>query len=368
LILVREAKLMRILCVGDAMIPGAQFAEACAGFGGSDKFVQATDWETSWDRLQNRRLDIEKRGPDAEPVLPEILEAEKSTEVLLVLFAPVSASAMDALPCLRLIGAARAGLENVDVEAATSRGIAVLHLMGRNAHAVSDFVVGMMLSEARNIARAHASIKAGAWRKEFPNSGSIPELVRKTVGIIGFGYIGRLAAKKMSGFETRLLVYDPFVPDDVVRSHGATPASKDELLRQADFVTIHARLTESNKGFIGRQELDLMKPTSILINTARAGLIDEDALFDALSQRRIAGAALDVFWTEPLPEGSRWLGLDNVTLTTHIAGTTSDALRNSPYLLVNDMNKLLLGHCPEFIVNPEVLEAPKMKDWLSSIR
>ena len=359
---------MRILCIGDAMIPGAHFADACGEFSAKDTIVQVADWEMSWDRLQNRRLVIEKQGPDAEPVLPEILRANKSTEVLLALFAPVPAAAMDALPDLRLIGAARAGLENVDVEGATKRGIAVHHVMGRNAHAVSDFVIGTLLSEARNIARAHQAIKAGRWRKEFRNSASIPELARKTVGIIGFGYIGRLVARKLMGFETRLLVYDPYVPDDVISSYGALRTSKkEELLREADFLTIHARLTEDNKGLIGKEELALMKATAILINTARAGLIDEDALYNALSEGTIAGAALDVFWTEPLPQGSRWLDLDNVTLTSHLAGATSDALRNSPYLLVNDMNKLLLGKCPEFIVNPEVLETPKMKDWLSSI-
>ena len=358
---------MRILCIGDAMIPGTQFAKACGEFSVKDKTVEVADWEMNWDRLQNRRLVIEKQGPNAEPVLPEILRADKRTDVLLVLFAPVPGAAMDALPDLRLIGAARAGLENVDVEAATKRGIAVHHLMGRNAHAVSDFVIGMLLSEARNIARAHQSIKAGGWRKEFQNSAIVPELARKTVGIVGFGYIGRLVAKKLAGFEARLLAYDPYAPEDVMSSYGVQPASKEDLLRESDFVTIHARLTEANKGFIGKDALALMKPTAILINTARAGLIDEDALFDALSQARIAGAALDVFWTEPLPQGSRWLELDNVTLTSHIAGTTSDALRNSPYLLVNDIAKLVFAKGPEFIVNPEVLETPKMKDWLSSI-
>jgi D-3-phosphoglycerate dehydrogenase len=358
---------MRILCIGDAMIPGAQFESACREFSASHNTIQVADWETNWDRLQNRRLVIETQGPDAEPVLPEILKADKSAEMLLVLFAPVPAAAMDALPSVRLIGAARAGLENVDVEAATKRGIAVHHLMGRNAHAVSDFVVGMLLSEARNIARAHQAIKAGGWRKEFLNSANVPELGRKTVGIVGFGYIGRLVAKKLAGFETRLLVYDPFVSDTVMRDYGVTPSSVDKILRESDFVTLHARLTPENKGLIGKEALALMKPTAILINTARAGLIDEDALYSALSEKRIAGAALDVFWTEPLPQGSRWLDLDNVTLTSHIAGTTSDALRNSPYLLVNDINKLLTGKGPEFIVNPEVLNTPRMKEWLSSL-
>ena len=130
---------------------------------------------------------------------------------------------------------------------------------------------------------------------------------------------------------------------------------------------MHARLTEDTKGLIGKAEFALMKPTAIFINTARAGLIDEDALYKTLKDQRIAGAALDVFPTEPLPDKSRWLELDNVTLTTHIAGTTADALNNSPFLLVKDIDTLLAGKTPNFLVNPEVLEHPKVKEWLASL-
>jgi D-3-phosphoglycerate dehydrogenase len=271
---------------------------------------------------------------------------------------------MDALPNLRIVGAARAGLENVDVKAATERGIVVEHLMGRNAHAVSDFTIGMILAEARNIARAHHAIRQGVWRKQFVNSDFVPELGRRVLGLVGFGYIGRLIAKKLAGFEMKILVHDPYVSDEVIAAHGARKATLDEILAQSDFVSLHARLTDDNKGLIGERQLALMKPTAVLINTARAGLIQEDALYAALKCNKIAGAALDVFWTEPPPPDSRWLQLDNVTLTTHIAGTTADTLNNSPYLLVADINRLLTGKSPEFVVNPEALKHPKMKAFL----
>lgn len=358
---------MKILCIGDAMIPGEQFRKACSELNVQSKTITVNDWETNWDALQNRRLVIEKQGPDAEPVLPMIQEADKDTEMLLILFAPVSASAMDALPNLRVIGAARAGMENVDVAAATERGIPVHHIMGRNAQAVSDFAIGLLLAEARNIARAHMAIKQGNWRKAFANSDIIPEMHGKTIGLVGFGYIGQLVAKKLAGFDLDILVYDPFVPDDAVISLNARKVAKEELFQQADFISIHARLTEDTKGLIGAPEFALMKPTAIFINTARAGLVDEDALYETLKDGKIAGAALDVFPTEPLPEHSRWLELDNVTLTTHIAGTTADALNNSPFLLVNDINALLTRKSPRFLVNPEVLEHPKVKAWLSSL-
>jgi D-3-phosphoglycerate dehydrogenase len=359
---------MNILCIGDVMIPGEQFARACQELSVANPRVEVADWETNWDRLQNRRLAIEKHGPDAEPVLAEIQRAHQGTEMLFVLFAPVSAAAMDTLPNLRLIGASRAGTENVDVPAATERGIVVHNIMGRNAQAVSDFAVALLLAEARNIARAHHAIKTGQWRKNFVNSDFVPELSGKTVGIIGFGHIGRLVAKKLSGFEVNVLVYDPFVADEVTAQYYAHKVSKEVLFGEADFVTVHARLTEETQGLVGADELNRMKPTAILINTARAGLIDEAALYDALKSRKIAGAALDVFWIEPLAEDSRWLELDNVTLTSHIAGTTADALNNSPYLLTRDVNKLLTGESAEFVVNPEVLDHPRLREWLQSLQ
>lgn len=358
---------MKILCIGDVMIPGIHFENACQELQVKEQEIEVHDWETNWDKLQNRRLVIEKQGPMAEPVIPEIVHANKEAEILLVLFAPVSEDTMDTLPNLRIIGAARAGLENIDVKAATEKGILVHNVKGRNAHAVSDFTVGLLVAESRNIARAHAAIKAHSWRKSFPNADFIPEITGKTLGIVGFGYIGQLVAKKLRGFELNILVYDPYVSEEVVHSYHAQKVSKETLFAESDFVTLHARLTEETKRLVGEAELKLMKPTAILINTARAGLIDEEALYRTLKGQKIAGAALDVFWTEPLPENSRWAVLDNVTLTSHIAGTTTDALMNSPYLLTRDINKLFTGEQPDFLVNPEVLDDPKIQEWLQSL-
>lgn len=359
---------MKVLVLGDAMIPGAGFEKACGELDIVDKEITVDDWEKDPVRLAARRLVIEKQGPAAEPVLPMILDADKNTEVLLVLFAPVSGDAMDVLPNLRLVGAARAGQENLDVAAATKRGVVVHNIMGRNAHAVSDFAIGLLLAEARNIARAHHSLKNGTWQKKYSNSHFTPEITGKTVGLIGFGYIGTLVAQKLSGFKPKLLVYDPFVSDETLRGFGAARASIEDVFKESDFISIHARLTDSTKGLVGEKYLSLMKPTAILINTARAGLIDEDALYDALKKKQIGGAALDVHSSEPLQKDSKWLKLDNVTLTPHIAGTTAEALTNSPYLLVHDINKLLGGKKPQFILNPEVLDDPRVKTWLSGLR
>ena len=360
---------MKAILLGDAMIHGEGFENAWKKHMskyGTD--IVVGEWESNWDKLQYRRLEVEKRGPEIETVDEKILQEGKDAEALMGLFVPVSSKVMDAMPNLRIVGVSRAGLENVNVKEATKRGILVFNVKGRNAHAVSDFAVGMMLAECRNIARAFNAIKNGNWRKTFVNSDVVPELGGRTVGIVGFGFIGRLVAKKLSGFEVNTIVYDPYTSKEDIEACGCKKVELDELMAQSDFVTIHARLTEANKKMIGAHEISLMKPTAYFINTGRAGLVDQDALAGALKEHKIMGAALDVFTTEPIDPKSEYLNLDNVTLTTHIAGTTADALNNSPYLLEEDVAKFLAGEKARFIVNPEVLENEGFKSWLAKVR
>ena len=359
---------MEVLCVGDVMIPGDNIGAAVKELKLNSLNIEIKDWETNWDKLQDRRLIIEKQGPSAESVVPQILNANKNTEMLLVLFCPISKEAIDALPNLKLIGASRAGLENIDVEYATEKGIIVQNIQGRNAQAVSDFTIGLILGEARNIARSYHAVKNGIWRKNFVNSDMIPELQGKTIGLVGFGYIGQLVAQKFNGFKVNILVSDPYVSEEVIRKYHVKKVTTEDLLKSADFVSLHARASKETKNMIGERELSLMKNTAYLINTARAGLIKEDALYQILKDKKIAGAALDVFWQEPIGENSRWLELDNVTLTTHIAGTTKEALTKSPYLLVEDINKLLENKDPKFVVNPEVLKQDEVRKWLEEVR
>ncbi len=351
------------------MIGGEGFKKAWEKYlGNYGAQLVVNDWEKDWGKLQYRRLEVEKRGPEIETVDETILKEGKDAQALMGLFVPVSSKVMDAMPNLRLVGVSRAGLENVNVDEATKRGILVFNVQGRNAHAVSDFAIGMMLAECRNIARAHNAIRSGQWRKTFVNSDSIPELHGKTIGLVGFGHIGRLVAKKLSGFEVDIVVYDPYTPAEAIEALGAKKVELEDLLRNSDFISVHARLTAENKKMIGEKEIALMKPTAYFINTGRAGLIDQDALAAALEQKRIMGAALDVFTTEPIPADSPFMTLDNVTLTTHIAGTTTDALTNSPYLLLEDVAKFLNEGDARFIVNRAVLEDEGFKAWVASVR
>lgn len=361
---------IKVMILGDAMIPHDGFVDAWKKYMGEDfgEDIVYGDFETNWDKLQYRRLEVEKKGPEIEEVDPLIVEKGQDREVLAGLFVPVSSEVIESMPQLRVVGVSRAGLENVNVKKATENGVIVFNVMGRNAHAVSDFAIGMMLAESRNIARAHNSIKNGGWQKTFSNSDSIPELHGKTIGLVGFGYIGSLVAKKLSGFDVDVIVYDPYQSEEQLAQHGVKKVELNELFEKSDFVSIHARLTEENKNMIGKEQLDLMKRTAIFINTGRAGLVDQQALYEILRDKKILGAALDVFANEPIAKDSPFLELDNVTLTTHIAGTTTDALGNSPYLLMEDINRLLKGEEAKFIVNKEVLEDPRVKAWLESLR
>ncbi len=359
---------MTILCIGDAMISSQYFAEAARRLHIKKVSIEVDDWEKDWDKLQKRRLIIEKEGPSAEKVIAQISTANKATEILLVLFCPISKEAIDTLPQLKLIGVARGGLENIDIDYATKKGILIHHIEGRNAQAVSDFTIGLIIAEARNIARSHYALKNGIWRKEYVNSNMIPELKEKIIGLIGFGHVGQLVAKKLSGFEVEILAFDPYLSEEKVHKHRARKVSLEYLLQNSDFISLHARLGEESKNMLGEKELSLMKNTAYLINTARAGLIKEDALFNLLKNKKIAGAALDVFWEEPIPKDSPWLKLDNVTLTSHLAGTTREALTNSPLLLVEDINRLLDNNEPHFVVNPEVLGNKEFLRWLERVR
>ena len=298
--------------------------------------------------LQRDNLLIEQGGPSAVQLPEELTHDLAEFDLLSVQFAPVSASLIDFAAKLRVIAVLRVGVENVAVAAATERGIAVLNTPGRNARAVAEFTVGVIFGEVRNIARSHAALKQGDWRKTFPNSACIPELHGKTVGLVGYGYIGFLVAGFLNAFGCRLLACDPYAKGD---PHPAQLVDLPTLLRESDVITIHARLTEESHHLIGAPELAQVKPTAVLINTARSGLVDETALINALQTGRLRGAALDVFDEEPLPPGHPFLTLDNVTLTPHLAGGTRDAFANSPKLMANHLLRMLAGQGDLPVVN-----------------
>jgi D-3-phosphoglycerate dehydrogenase len=226
---------------------------------------------------------------------------------------------------------------------------------GRNADAVADYTLGMILAETRNIARGDASLKQGLWRADFYKYDlSGPELSGKTLGLVGIGSVGTKVCARAKAFGMRVLAYDPYVPEEKTQSMGAEAVDLGTLLKQSDFVSIHAPLTSETKGLIGSKELSQMKRTAYLINTSRGKLVNENALVEALVEKKIAGAALDVFESEPLDPKSPLLRLSNVTITPHIAGASKDVAHRAAQMLADDVLRILLKQKPLFCANPTV--------------
>ncbi len=251
---------------------------------------------------------------------------------------------------LRAIGSTRGDPTNVDVAAATSKGIPVLRARGRNADGVAELAVALLFGVARHILRADADVRAG----DVFRDGTIPyqrfrawELARRTAGLVGLGAVGRAVRWRLEGLGMTVIAHDPYADD--------ASWELDALLAEADVVSMHAAVTPETLGLMGATEFGRMKEGAIYLNTARAGLHDIDALTDALRSGHLAGAGLDHFEGEMLPVDHPIVALDNVVLTPHIGGATYDTEANHSRLIGEGLAELLAGGRPSNLANPEVL-------------
>jgi phosphoglycerate dehydrogenase-like enzyme len=250
-------------------------------------------------------------------------------------------------PALRVIARVGVGTDSIDLEAATAAGVAVAITPGANEATVADHTVALMLAVQRRICEHDAGVRAGRWERvgdftPWTLSGS-------TVGLIGYGRIGRLVARRLSGFDIDLLTHDP-----VQRDEGSRHCGLDELLESADVVSLHVPLTAATTGLIGTRELSLMRPDSILINTARGGVVDEAALIAALDSGAIRAAGVDVFEEEP-PQAGLAIRSD-VVLSPHNAGISVSSVREMTLRATKSVLKVLAGRAPEDLANPGVLD------------
>jgi phosphoglycerate dehydrogenase-like enzyme len=287
--------------------------------------------------------------------------AEVGADVLIVEADLVHEEVIDASP-LRLIGCCRGDPINIAVDRATARGIPVLFAPARNADAVADLTLAYMLALARNVLTVNTLLKTGQMRFErtadylnvYERYGGF-ELGGVSVGIVGFGAIGRGVAQRLRGFGSRILAYDPHVPEEAFAAYHAEAVSLNDLLRQSDIITIHCPDLPETRGLIGQDQLRLLKPGSYLLNLARAAIVDEDALYAALTDGHLAGAGLDVFRDEPLQADNRFVALPNVLVSPHLGGATRDVVRHQTDLIVEGIEAYLRSERPPHIVNPEVL-------------
>jgi D-3-phosphoglycerate dehydrogenase / 2-oxoglutarate reductase len=277
--------------------------------------------------------------------------ALKGVAATLASIEPYTAAVLDQAPELRVIARLGVGYDAIDVPAATRHGVAVCTTPNTNHIAVADMAVTLILACARRLIPADRTVRAGGWGL----SGLGRDLRATTVGVVGTGLIGREVVKRLWGFSPTLLAHDVVQNQEVVDRYGVSYVPLDELLERSDFVTLHAPLLPETRGLIGREALRRMKPTAYLVNTARGPLVDEAALVEALREGRLAGAALDVFATEPLAADSPLRQLDNVILTPHIAGVTEESVEAMARMAVENAARVLRGEEPLSCLNPEVL-------------
>ncbi|AUV80377.1 hydroxyacid dehydrogenase [Salinigranum rubrum] len=338
----------KVLLCGDPQQPSEYMHESAAFLEDRGVELARMDWrgDLSAERFREVTMEMESRGPASYDTSSIEAELERTgADVLIVHKAPVSASVIESAP-LSVVGCARGGTENVDVATAEERGVTVLHAPGRNKNAVSDYAVSLLLSKVRAIPHHNANLHDGEWAQVFDPARLPRDIEEMTVGIVGFGNIGQEVARRLSGFRADLLAYDPYQDPETFEERGVEPTDLDDLLSRADAVTLHARLTDETAHLLDAESFATMRESAILVNSARGGLVDEDALVDALQRGEIAGAALDVFETEPIGSDHPLVGMDQVILSPHTAGSTRDAVTNGPRIVAEDLAALVDGSEP----------------------
>ena len=251
---------------------------------------------------------------------------------------------------LKVVGRAGVGVDNIDVDEATVRKIVVVNAPTASTVSVAELAIGHMISLLRHLPEADRSVKAGKWEKsKFEGR----ELFGKTLGLLGSGRIGAEVAKRAQAFGMPVIAHDPYLPRGAASAAGIRLVDKDALFRDADVLSIHAALTPETRGLVGAPELAKMRPNAILVNCARGEIVDERALAEALRAKKISGAAIDVFATEP-PSGSPLLEAPNVVFTPHLGASTSEGQSRAGAIVADQVLKVLAGKRPEFVVNPKV--------------
>ncbi|TAJ49369.1 MAG: phosphoglycerate dehydrogenase [Herbiconiux sp.] len=283
-------------------------------------------------------------GTDRAALLAALADADA---VLVRSATKVDAEAIAAAPKLKVVARAGVGLDNVDIKAATAAGVMVVNAPTSNIISAAELTVGHILSLARHIPAAHAALAQGQWKRSAYTG---VELYEKAVGIIGLGRIGALITARLQAFGVNVIAYDPYVTSARAQQLGVTLVSLDELLEQSDFITIHMPKTPETTGMIGDEQLAKMKPTAYVVNVARGGLIDEDALYRALTGGVIAGAGLDVFVSEP-PKDSALLALPNVVVTPHLGASTDEAQEKAGVSVAKSVRLALSGELVPDAVN-----------------
>ena len=287
-----------------------------------------------------------ERGADAEQELIRRI-GRAQIAINIRAHARFSEAVFAACPALKMVCVWGTGTDNIDLNAAGMRGVTVCNTPGVNAYAVAEHALALMLAVARKIPTLDAEMRKGKWPRVLHT-----QLVGKTLGVFGLGAIGARVAALGKGIGMDVLGWSALGDKARITGAGATPASKEEILAKADVISLHVRSSPETRGFIGRKEFGMMKPTAILVNTGRGALVDRDALLAALKERRIMGAGLDVFHQEPLAADDPILSLPNVVCSPHNAGQTPEVIRDGLLRAVENVEHFLRGTPRDVVVAP----------------
>jgi len=342
---------LRVLVVGDRFVLSDLIVDALKREAEDDLEVSTMDLEWPIEPF-GKVAEVDEASGDEK----DLAEAAKDAEVIVTQVAAITESVISAADDLKLIVCTRGGPVNVNVDAASKKGVAVCYAPGRNAPAAAEYAVGLMLAAMRRIPEAHRDLSEGTWRGDFyayEENGI--ELDGSTVGLVGFGAIGSRVAKVMRAFGAEVFVYDPFVDASRVEDVGAKSIELDEVLENSKVVSLHARLTDETLGMIGAEQIHKMPEGSVLVNTARGGLLDYGALCDALESGHLGAAALDVYDEEPPPPGSRLFEVPRLVLSPHIAGATKETAMRAARIAAEEVGRYARGEKLANVANPEAV-------------
>ena len=302
------------------------------------------------DYLKSNGCRVERVPQGKKLTEAELIEKLKHVDALIVGVEEITEPVLHASKNLKIIAKLGAGIDNIDVPAASRRGVMIINAPSGNSDAVAELTMGLMISLARKIPFIDHCVKDGGW----PSPTVGVQLSGKTLGIIGLGDIGKKVARRALAFNMKVIAYDLVRDEDVVQKQDIHYLPLEHLLAESDVVSIHVALNPATRKRIGDKELGLMKPEAFLLNMARGEIIDDAALYKALKEKRIKGAALDVFTHEP-PVGNPLLKLDNVIFSSHLGGYTIEALRENGMTCAIGIVERLHGRQPATLINPEVL-------------
>ncbi len=284
----------------------------------------------------------------------EIVAVAQDADAILLIFAPMTRRVLGALPKLKVIVRYGIGYDTVDVDGATDNGVLLVNIPDFCLEEVSNHAIALLLALGGKLVSINEGMKQGHWAEAQLARATVEAPYEQTLGLVGCGKIGRMTAKKAQCFGFRILGYDPYVDESVAKEHGITLVSLPELLKESDFVSVHALLNKETRHLIGEKEFKQMKPGAYFINTARGAVVDEAALIKALQERWIAGAGLDVFEKEPVDPGNPLLKMDNVVVVPHSASYSDAAFKRLRASVGQEAARVLSGRWPKNVVNKTV--------------